>query len=143
MPKRKASAVWNGTLKEGSGTIGVQSGLFAGAPYGFGTRFEEEPGTNPEELIGAAFAGCFSMALAAGLERAGTPAQRVETTATIELEKRDGGFRITEAHLQTRVAAAGLDQAQLQEAAEAARDGCPVSQALAGVEKSVEATLVS
>src|SRR5258707_14921628 len=96
--KRKASAVWNGTLKEGKGTISTESGLLSEAQYSFSTRFEDGKGTNPEELIAAAHAGCFSMALSAQLTNAGTPPERVATSATVTLEKKEAGFTITAVH---------------------------------------------
>ncbi|HWW60279.1 MAG TPA: OsmC family protein, partial [Thermoanaerobaculia bacterium] len=97
--KRKASAVWSGTVKEGKGTISTESGVLDNAQYSFSTRFENGKGTNPEELIGAAHAGCFSMALSSQLTNAGTPAERIETTATVTIEKQDIGFTVTSVHL--------------------------------------------
>jgi osmotically inducible protein OsmC len=133
MPERTASAVWNGSLTEGDGTMRMGSGAYEG-PYSFDSRFEEGDGTNPEELIAAAHAGCFSMALSGELGKAGHEPESVETEATIHLDKVDDGFAIKRIVLRTRVSAAGLDEAAFQEAANAAKEGCPVSQALAAVE---------
>lgn len=142
MPTRKAHAVWNGTLKDGHGELDVQSGAFK-VPYSFRTRFEEEPGTNPEELIGAAHAGCFSQAFSMLLEEAGHKAESIETDAQVRIDPVDGGFKITQVHLNTRGRVPGCDAATFQEVAEKAKGGCPVSQALAGVEISMEAELLS
>ena len=142
MPVRKASAVWNGTLKDGSGTMSLGSGAYEGS-YSFGSRFEEATGTNPEELIAAAHAGCFSMALSAGLGRSGFDAKRVSTSATAHLEKVGEGFQITRIELNTEAEIPGIDEATFQEHAEEAKTNCPVSQALAGVEISLQAKLVS
>jgi lipoyl-dependent peroxiredoxin len=133
MPKRTASAVWNGSLTEGSGTMRMGSGAYEG-PYSFQSRFEEGDGTNPEELIAAAHAGCFSMALSAEIGKAGQTIDSVETDATVHLDKVDEGFAIKRIELRTRVRAPGLDDNAFQEAAEAAKKGCPFSQALAAVE---------
>jgi osmotically inducible protein OsmC len=141
MAVRKASAVWQGTLKEGSGKLSVQSRIFQDAAYSFGSRFEQAEGTNPEELIGAAFAGCFSQAFALELEQAGYPPTRIETAAEIILEKVEGGFKITKAVLATRAQVQAIDEGKFRELAEKAKDNCPVSKALAGVEKSVQPTL--
>ena len=133
MPTRRASAVWNGSLTEGNGTMRMASGAYEG-PYSFQSRFEEGDGTNPEELIAAAHAGCFSMALSGELGRAGVTPESVETEATLHLDPVDGGFAIKRIDLQTRVTAHGVDESTFQQAAEAAKKGCPVSQALAAVE---------
>jgi osmotically inducible protein OsmC len=133
MPKRTASAVWNGSLTEGNGTMRMASGAYEG-PYSFQSRFEEGDGTNPEELIAAAHAGCFSMALSGELGKAGHTVDSVETDATVHLDRVDDGFAIKRIELRTRVSAPGLDEDTFQEAAEAAKKGCPVSQALAAVE---------
>ena len=133
MPNRTASAVWNGSLTEGSGTMRMGSGAYEG-PYSFQSRFEEGDWTNPEELIAAAHAGCFSMALAAQLGEAGHEPDSVETDATVHLDKVPEGFAIKRIELRTRVTAPGLDESTFREAAEAAKQGCPVSQALAAVE---------
>ena len=141
MAVRKANAVWQGTLKEGSGKLSVQSKIFEDAAYSFGSRFEQAEGTNPEELIGAAFAGCFSQAFALELEQAGYPPTRIETTAEITLEKAEGGFKISKASLDTRAQVQAIDEGKFRELAEKAKDNCPVSKALAGVEKSVQPKL--
>ena len=142
MPTRKAHAVWNGTLKEGNGQMDVESGAFKGA-YSFSTRFEDQPGTNPEELIGAAHAGCFSMAFSLLLEEAGYKAESIETDAQVRIDPVEGGFKITQVHLNTRGKVPGCDAGTFQEVAEKAKGGCPVSQALAGTEISMEAELLS
>ncbi len=142
MPVRKAEAVWEGTLKDGSGKVRLGSGAFEGT-YSFGTRFESSPGTNPEELIGAAHAGCFSMALSAALSRAGLSPRRIATTADVALEKVGEGFKITGIVLRTSAEVPGIDEAKFREFAEGAKKGCPVSQALAGTDIKLEATLKS
>ncbi len=131
MPTRNASAVWEGGLRGGKGTFKAGSGAFGGN-YSFGTRFEEAPGTNPEELIAAAHAACLSMALSAGLERAGKPASRVETRAACTVEKVGEGFKITRMRLVVRGKVPGMDQGAFAKAAEDAKNGCPVSLALKG-----------
>ena len=131
MPTRNASAVWEGGLRGGKGTFKAGSGAFGGT-YSFGTRFEEAPGTNPEELIAAAHAACLSMALSGGLERSGTPPSRIETRAACTVEKVGDGFKITRMRLVVRGKVPGIDQAAFAKAAEAAKDGCPVSGALKG-----------
>ncbi len=141
MAKRTASAVWEGTLREGKGTVKLGSGAFEGA-YSFASRFEEGKGTNPEELIGAAHAGCFSMALAAGLTRAGFSPKRISTTASVSLEKVGEAFKITRIELNTEAEIPGLDENTFQEQADTAKKNCPVSQALAGTEISLNAKLV-
>ena len=133
MPKRNASARWEGSLQEGNGTMKMASGAYEG-PYSFQSRFEEGDGTNPEELIAAAHAGCYSMALSGELGKAGHEVESVETEATVHLEKVEAGFAIKRIDLKTRVSAPGVDEAAFQEAAEAAKKGCPISQALAAVE---------
>lgn len=140
MAVRNASAVWEGDLRSGSGRVRLGSGAFEGA-YSFVSRFEEGTGTNPEELIGAAHAGCFSMALSAALGRAGTPPNRISTEARVHLEKVGEAFSITRIELATEGEVPGIDQAGFVEAAEGAKKNCPVSRALAGVEISVEAKL--
>jgi osmotically inducible protein OsmC len=125
--KRKASAIWTGGLKDGKGTISTDSGVLSNSQYSFGTRFEEGKGTNPEELIGAAHAGCFSMALSAQLGEAGIKPERIETTATVTLDKSDGGFAITAVHLDVRAKIPGADQQAFEKAANNAKIGCPVS----------------
>ena len=143
MPKRTANARWEGSLQEGSGTMRMASGAYEG-PYSFQSRFEEGDGTNPEELIAAAHAGCFSMALSGELGRAGHDVESVETEATVHIDKVDDGFAIKRIELRTRVSASGLDDSDFQQAAEAAKEGCPVSQALAAVESiELDAQLTS
>jgi osmotically inducible protein OsmC len=143
MPKRIASADWNGSLQEGNGTMRMASGAYEG-PYSFQSRFQEADGTNPEELIAAAHAGCFSMALSGDLGRAGYDPQLVETTATVHLELEDSGPRIARIDLDTRVTVAGLSGEELQQIADGTKDNCPVSKALAAVETiTVNAELVS
>jgi lipoyl-dependent peroxiredoxin len=143
MPKRTASATWNGALQDGNGTMRMGSGAYEG-PYSFQSRFEEGDGTNPEELIAAAHAGCFSMALSGELGKAGHNVETVETDATVHLDKADEGFAIKRIELRTRVTAPAVDDSALQEAAEAAKKGCPVSQALAAVESiELDAQLTS
>ena len=140
MPVRKASAVWNGSLKEGNGSMQMGSGAYEG-PYSFGSRFLEEPGTNPEELIAAAHAGCFSMALSGGLGRSGFEVTSISTSAKATLEKVGEGFQITRIELTTEGVVPGIDEAAFVEHAEGAKANCPVSKALAGVEISLNATL--
>ena len=132
MPTRNAEAVWEGDLKSGKGTMKLGSGAYQGA-YSFQSRFEQGAGTNPEELIAAAHAACFSMALAAGLEKAGKPATRVQTDAACTLEMVSGTPTITRMELKVRGKVPGLDQAAFQRAAEEAKTGCPVSRALKGI----------
>lgn len=141
MPTRTAEAVWEGDLRQGRGTMKLGSGAFTGG-YSFGTRFEEQPGTNPEELIAAAHAGCFSMALSAGLSKAGHAPKRVHTNARCWIEKVADGFAITRILLQTEADVPGMDAKAFLEQAEAAKKGCPVSKALAGVKIELEAKLV-
>ena len=128
--RRKASAIWNGGLKDGQGTISTDSGVLSGTPYSFSTRFEEGTGTNPEELIAAAHAGCFSMALSGQLGQAGLTAESIKTTATVRLEKTDAGFAITSVHLDVRARVPGADQQAFETAANNAKAGCPVSKVL-------------
>jgi lipoyl-dependent peroxiredoxin len=134
MPVRSAEATWNGGLREGNGTMRMASGAYEGQ-YSFSSRFEEGMGTNPEELIAAAHAGCFSMALSGALERAGYPPDRVSTTARVHLDRGESGFRIARIHLETEAVVPGIDEATFQEEAESAKKGCPVSQALGAVEE--------
>jgi osmotically inducible protein OsmC len=124
------SAKWQGDLKDGKGRISTQSGVLSDAPYGFKARFEEGPGTNPEELIGAAHAGCFSMALSMMLGGAGMTADEIATKATVTLDKVDGGFAITAVHLDVQAKIPGADQAAFEKAVNAAKEGCPVSKVL-------------
>jgi lipoyl-dependent peroxiredoxin len=125
--KRKASAVWTGGLKDGKGSITTATGVLSNTPYSFSTRFEDVPGTNPEELIAAAHAGCFSMALSGQLGAAGMTAERIDTTATVTLDKVEGGFGITEIHLDVVARIPGADQAAFDTAANNAKVGCPIS----------------
>lgn len=128
--KRKASAVWHGGLKDGKGTISTDSGVLKESQYSFGTRFENGVGTNPEELIAAAHAGCFSMAFSAELGKAGLTPQSIQTTATVTLDKSDGGFSVTESHLDVTAKIPGADRAKAMEIANAAKAGCPISKLL-------------
>lgn len=128
--KKTASAHWQGGIKDGKGTISTQSGALKDNPYGFNTRFENEPGTNPEELIGAAHAGCFSMALSKELGEAGMTAERIDTKAEVTLDKVDGGFEISAVHLSLRAKIPGADRAAFEQAVETAKTGCPVSKLL-------------
>jgi lipoyl-dependent peroxiredoxin len=142
MPKRTAEARWDGSLQEGKGTMRMASGAYEG-PYSFQSRFQEGDGTNPEELIAAAHAGCFSMALSAELGRAGHSAESVETTATVHLDKVEAGFAIKRIELETQARVPGIDDSEFQQIAEGAKKGCPVSQALAAVESiELQASLV-
>ena len=133
MPERTANARWEGSLTEGSGTMRMASGAYE-SPYSFQSRFEEGDGTNPEELIAAAHAGCFSMALSGELGRAGHDLESVETEAVVHVEKEGEGFAIKRIELRTRARVPGISDEQFQEVAEGAKKGCPVSQALAAVE---------
>lgn len=142
MPTRSADATWDGNLPDGNGTMRMESGAYEG-PYSFRSRFEEGDGTNPEELIAAAHAGCFSMAFANVLDEEGYDPESVDTTATVTLQMLDDGPAITRINLNTAARVAGIDQDTLQQIAEAAKSGCPVSNALAGAEISVDATLAS
>jgi len=131
MPTRHSSAEWEGGLKSGSGTVSVGKGIFEGK-YSFPSRFEDGKGTNPEELLAAAHAACLSMALSVGLERAGTPVERVTTRASATLEKVGEAFRVTKMRLEVRGRVPGLTAAAFKEAAEKAKEGCPISNALKG-----------
>jgi osmotically inducible protein OsmC len=127
---RKASAVWNGSLKEGKGTISTESKVLSNAQYSFSTRFENGIGTNPEELIAAAHAGCFSMALSAQLGNAGITPESIETTAAVTLEKMEAGFTVTKIHLDVTAKIPGADAAAFEKAAQDAKAGCPISRLL-------------
>ena len=131
MITRKSSAIWEGSLRDGRGHMKVGRGAYEG-PYSFASRFEQGPGTNPEELLGAAHAGCFSMSFALMLSQAGTPPKRIQTEAEVGLEKVGDGFRITTVNLTTEADVPGIEEKDFQELAEKAKAGCPVSQALAG-----------
>lgn len=139
--KRSASAKWTGGLKDGKGAVSAASGVFKDLAYTFSTRFEDRPGTNPEELIAAAHAGCFSMALSAGLEGEGLQPETIETTATIQFEKGEGGWFAQSIHLDTRAKVPGADPDVFQKAAEGAKAGCPVSRLL-NTEITLTANLV-
>jgi osmotically inducible protein OsmC len=141
MATRTGSAVWEGTLKGGKGMMKLGSGAYEG-PYSFSSRFEEGTGTNPEELIGAAEAGCFSMALSSNLEKAGHPAKRIRTTATVKLEMVDGGPKITAIDLDCQAEVPGMDAAKFQEQANLTKQKCPVSVALAGTQINLSAKLL-
>ena len=141
MPVRKSSAEWKGGLKKGSGSMSLESGTFSG-PFSFTTRFENEPGTNPEELIGAAHAGCFSMAFSNELDKQGFTPKSVQTIASVTLEKKEDGFAITSITLDTKAHVPGIDEKTFQQTAEAAKNGCPVSKALAAVDIKLKAALI-
>jgi lipoyl-dependent peroxiredoxin len=128
--KRTASAIWSGGLKEGKGSLSTQSGILDNTQYGFSTRFENGPGTNPEELIAAAHAGCFTMALSAQLGEAGMTAQRLHTSASVSLDKIENGFAITAVHLDLVASIPGANQQAFEAAVEKAKVGCPVSKLL-------------
>ena len=140
MPTRNAEATWEGGLQGGKGSYKAESGSVGGS-YSFGTRFGEASGSNPEELLAAAHAACFSMALSGQIEKAGGTPQRVSTQAACTVEKVGPGFKITSMELRTRAKVTGIDAARFQEAAQAAKTGCPVSQALAGVDIKLDAAL--
>ena len=140
MPVRRASAVWEGDLRSGKGTM--KFGSFEG-PYSFSSRFEDGKGCNPEELIGAAHAGCFSMALSAGLAKAGFSPRRISTTANVHLDMVGQGFKITSIELVTEAEIPGINNAQIMEQAEGAKKNCPVSQALAAIDIKLNAKLVA
>lgn len=141
MPVKTADAEWQGDLKGGKGTMRLGSGAYEGA-YSFHSRFEEGTGTNPEELIGAAHAGCFSMALSHGLAQAGFTPKRVHTTAKVHLEPVEGGFGITRIALTTEAEVPGITPEQFAEQAQGAKEGCPVSKALAATNITLDAKLV-
>lgn len=139
MATSNAVATWEGKLKEGKGNFKAQSGVFSGA-FSFGTRFEGKKGSNPEELLAAAHAGCFSMALSAALEKAGHPVTRIETRAAVTIETVDGAPKVTKSVLDVRGKVEGIDQAAFEQAAEGAKKNCPISKALQG---NVEVTMVA
>jgi len=130
MIKRSGSAVWSGGLKDGKGTVSTQSGTVKEARYGFHTRFEDGPGTNPEELIAAAHAGCFTMALSGQLGQAGMTAQELRTEATVSMDKIDGGFKISSVHLELVAKIPGASKEAFEQAARSAKENCPVSKLL-------------
>ena len=140
MPTRKASATWEGGLQSGKGNFKGESGGIAGS-YSAGSRFAEDAGSNPEELLAAAHAACYSMALSVELEKAGKPPTRVSTDAACTVEKVGDGFSITTMKLTTRATVPGIDDAEFQKLANGAKEGCPVSRALAGVQIELDATL--
>lgn len=139
---RKASAVWNGSLKDGKGTISTDSGVLSSTPYSFATRFESARGTNPEELIAAAHAGCFTMALSAELGKAGITPESLETSAAVTLEKLEAGFTVTKVHLDVSARIPNADEAAFQKAAQSAEANCPISRLLKA-EITMTARLVS
>jgi lipoyl-dependent peroxiredoxin len=140
---RSGSAVWHGGLKDGKGTISTQSTAVKDLQYSFGSRFEDGVGTNPEELLGAAHAGCFSMALSAQFTEAGLKPETIETTAVVTLEiLKEGGPTITKIHLTTKVKAEGVDKAKFEELANKAKTGCPLSKVLKAAEITLDAQLV-
>jgi len=140
--KRRASAKWQGGLKDGRGAISTQSGVLKDQPYGFSRRFGDEPGTNPEELVGAAHAGCFTMALSLILGEAGFTADEMTTDAVVTLEQVDNGFAVTAIALTLKARIPGIDDARFQELAEAAKANCPISKLLS-TEISLDATLLT
>lgn len=140
--QRKASAIWHGTLKEGKGTISTESGLLKDAPYSFSTRFENGKGTNPEELIAAAHAGCYSMALSNVLTNAKLPPESVDTSAEVTLEKTEAGFTVTKIHLTARAKVPGASKDAFTTAANDAKTNCPISRLLKAVEITLDAQLV-
>ena len=142
MPNRKANATWEGSLQQGKGRMKLGSGAFDG-PFAFQTRMGDEPGTNPEELIGAALAGCFSMALSHSLGQASYTPTLIRTDATVHFEANQGGFSITRIDLNSEANVPGLDDAAFQKLAADTKQGCPVSKALAGTEIILTATLVT
>ncbi|MEO7027783.1 MAG: OsmC family protein [Acidobacteriaceae bacterium] len=139
---RSASAVWYGGLKDGKGTIGTQSGLLKDAQYSYGTRFENGVGTNPEELIAAAHAGCFAMALSGQLTGAGHVPESIETTAVVTMEKTEDGPTVTKIHLTTRAHVPNIEKQKFDELAKTAKEGCPISRLLKAAEITLDAQLV-
>ena len=140
--KRSSEAVWSGDLKNGNGTVKLGSGAFTG-PYSFNSRFEDGGDTNPEELVAAAHAGCYSMALASALSTAGHIPESVQTTAMVHLEKSDDGMGISRIELSTRVVVSGVDESTFQKLAEEAKNGCIISRALSAVPIELDATIDS
>jgi len=140
--QRKASAAWQGGIRDGKGTISTESRVLVSSPYSFSTRFEGAPGTNPEELLAAAHAGCFSMALSLMLGDSGIRPERIDTTATVTLEKQEAGFTITRVHLDVSVRAAGADAGRFDAAAKKAKENCPLSKVLRA-EITMDAKLVA
>lgn len=142
MPVRTSQAVWKGTLKEGSGTLKTGSGAYEG-PYNFVSRFESGKETNPEELVAAAHAGCYSMALSGGLEKAGFKAARIATKASVHLNKVDAGFSVTQIDLDVEADVPGLDERKFAEIAEATKSGCPISRLVTGATITLKARLLA
>lgn len=142
MPIRTAEAIWKGSLRDGQGSMSFGSGAYQGA-YSVPSRFEDAEGTNPEELIAAAHAGCFSMALSAGLSAARHPPEQINTSAKVHLDKLEEGWRITLIELQTEAKVPGLEEAQFLELATSAKENCPVSQALSSPKITLEAKLLN
>ncbi|QIE44069.1 OsmC family protein [Pseudohalocynthiibacter aestuariivivens] len=140
--KRRASATWQGDLKTGKGTISTQSGAMKDNPYGFNTRFEDAPGTNPEELVGAAHAGCYAMAMTLGLADKGVTADQIDAKAQVTLDEVDGGFAVTKVHLDVTARIPGISAADFQEVAEATKKNCPISKLL-NAEITLDAKLES
>lgn len=140
MIKKTGSAKWTGNLKEGKGHVSTQTGVLSDQPYGFNTRFEDKPGTNPEELIGAAHASCFSMALSMILEGHDLVADSIETKATVFLEEKDGGFHVPKIHLDVKCVIPNATQQQFEEATKTAKENCPISK-LMNAEITMEAKL--
>lgn len=140
--QRKASAIWYGTLKEGRGTISTDSGVLKDAQYSFSTRFENGKGTNPEELIAAGHAGCYSMALGNLLTNAKLPPESVDTTATVTMERVDGAMTVTKIHLTTRAKVPGASKEQFETLANDAKVSCPISRLLKAVEITLDAELI-
>ena len=139
--KRSASAVWKGGLQDGRGTVSTETGTLSNTPYNYRMRFENETGTNPEELVAAAHAACFSMALSLFLGQAGMTADSIETKATVSLDQVEGGFAVTSSHLQTSVRMPGADKAAFDKAVDTAKTGCPISKLL-NAKITMDATLV-
>lgn len=139
--KKSASAIWQGDLKSGKGSISTETGVLDKAPYGFNSRFEDGPGTNPEELIGAAHAGCFSMALSLMLGEENLVPDRIDTKADVTLDETDDGFEISAVHLTVKAKVPGTDAAAFEKIATKAKQGCPVSKLLKGAKISMDATL--
>jgi osmotically inducible protein OsmC len=140
MPERSSTAVWAGDLQSGNGTMTIGNDVWTG-PFSFNSRFEDGRGTNPEELIAAAHAGCFSMALSAALTKAGAPPKKIETKAKVDLRKDESGFRIAKIQLSTTAAVPGIQNARFQEIAADAKKNCPVSKVLSGAEIALDAKL--
>ena len=140
--KKTGSAHWEGTLKEGKGTVSTESGALKESPYGFNTRFENASGTNPEELVGAAHAGCFSMAFSMLLGEEDFTAESIDTDAAVTLEKQGDGFAVTKVHLTMRARIPNIDEAKFREIADKAKSGCPISKLL-NADISLEASLES